>query len=379
MKKDYRNSYLFVLMMGILILPNFGIAQELEADSLHPVNVTEIEDQKPFIDYIQKNGKTPVEYLIEKFKSHDIIILGETHSIKENCEFISTSLKTLYQRANLRFLATEFIKTINSELTNKLVTDSEYDQNLAIQIFRDHAWPTWGYQEYVDIFKAVWEVNQSLPQNAERLKVVCLDYDWNQYDTFYGPKKDDRVHKFNERLAREEHMTKTAEEAINKEGNVLVHIGFDHTFTKIPPKFASVLYEKYGDRVLQVGLHMKYASDRKKNPALIPFIEEIMDKNGNIPIGFDIVDSPFSPLFDNAVLYFQHPVHKTFSDLVQGIIFLKPINQLRKVTWIDNFINEDSFEKAVGIAKKMRWIKKGERINTPAELNKKMSELFPGK
>jgi len=187
------------------------------------------------------------------------------------------------------------------------------------------------------------------------------------------------MHKFNERLAREEHMTKTAEEAINKEGNVLVHIGFDHTFTKISPKFASVLYEKYGDRVLQVGLHMRYASDRKKYPSLIPFIEEIMEQNGNKPIGFDIENSPFSPLVDDAVFYFQHPVHKTLSDIVQGIIFLKPIKELNKTTWIDGFINEEYFEKAVGIAKKMRWIKKGEEINTPEELNKRMAELFPGK
>jgi len=102
-----------------------------------------------------------------------------------------------------------------------LVTGSKYDQYLAIKIFRDHAWPTWGYKEYMDILKSVWEVYRSLPNNAEKLKVVCLDYDWSQYDTFYGPKKDDRMHKFNERLAREEHMTKTAEEALKKDGNVL--------------------------------------------------------------------------------------------------------------------------------------------------------------
>jgi len=123
---------------------------------------------------------------------------------------------------------------------------------------------------------------------------------------------------------------------------------------------------------------MKYASDRRKKPTLIPFIEEIMEQNGKKPIGFDIENSPFSPLVDDAVVYFQHPVHKTFSDLVQGIIFLKSLGELSRATWVDGFINEESFEKAVGIAKKMRWIKKGEKIKTPEELNKRMSELYPG-
>jgi hypothetical protein len=374
MKRGIR--YLLVLIIGVFILPNLGLSQE---NLIQPIQVTEITDQKPFTDYIQKNSKPPIEYLIEKFEEHDVIILGETHSIKENCEFISTSLKTLYHKANLRFLATEFIKTKNSELTTKLVTDSEYDQNLAIKIFRDHAWPTWGFKEYMDILKSVWEINQSLLNNADKLKVVCLDYDWSQYDTFFDPEKSTRLAKFNRSLAREEHMVKTAEEGIKKDGNVLVHIGFDHTFTKIPPKFASVLYEKYGNHVLQVGLHMNYASDSKKQPTLIPFIEEIMEQNGNKPIGFDITNSPFSPLVDDAVFYFRYPVHKTFSDMLQGIIFLKPINELSKVTWIEGFINDHNFEKAIGIAKRMRWIKKGEVIETPAELNKRMSELFPGK
>jgi len=129
----------YLLLVLSIFIPFILFAQANESNSIQPIKVTEITDQKPFIDYIHKNNKTPVEYLIEKFKTHDVIILGETHSIKENCEFISTSLRTLYEKANLRFLATEFIKTKNSELIEKLVTGSEFDQKLAIKIFRDHA------------------------------------------------------------------------------------------------------------------------------------------------------------------------------------------------------------------------------------------------
>jgi len=94
--------HLIMLVIGVFILPNLGLSQE---NPIQPIKVTEITDQKPFIKYIQKSSKPPVEYLIDKFKTHDVTILGETHSIKENCEFISNSLQILYHKANLRFFS----------------------------------------------------------------------------------------------------------------------------------------------------------------------------------------------------------------------------------------------------------------------------------
>lgn len=54
------------------------------------------------ISYIRDQGAMPNEYLVSKFASHDVIILGETHHIRENCRFIARSLAPLYHQAGVR-------------------------------------------------------------------------------------------------------------------------------------------------------------------------------------------------------------------------------------------------------------------------------------
>jgi len=63
--------------------------------------------------------------------------------------------------------------------------------------------------------------------------------------------------------------------------------------------------------------------------------------------------------------------------LMQGYMYLRPLADLRKVTWVEGFINDAMFEKANAVAVKMRWAKKGE-CNNAAELDRKMAEHFPG-
>lgn len=372
---------LFPIIMMTILMYTFSLAfgQQSDSTGIEPVDVRKLSehDHDAFVQYLEKDGKSPVDYLVEKFNSCDIIILGETHQVRENCELIASMLLPLYERAGLRILGSEFIKSKYNNEVDEIVCSGNYNEHKVIQIFRGNAWPTWGFQEYMDIVRAVWRVNSSLQDGAEKLRLVGLDDDWSQYDTWFGPKRD-RMYYFNQRLKREENLVETFVGAVEKySGKSLVHIGFDHTFRQVPPKFGAVLHEKFGDKVFQVGLHKKYPT-KENNGELIPFIEKIIAKNGMSPIGFDIENSPFAPLQDEHVFYFQHPLFNTFSDLARGYIFIKPLEDLRRVTWVPNFIDEENFEQAKAVALKAKWVKEDE-CNSPEELDRNLAGYFNGK
>ncbi len=81
---------------------------------------------------------------------------------------------------------------------------------------------------------------------------------------------------------------------------------------------------------------------------------QYLEKAGKSPVDYLIQNSPFAFLLDERVFYFQHPAFNNFADLTQGYIFIKPLAELRKVTWTPNFINEENLEQAKAVALKAK-------------------------
>ena len=355
-----------------------------------PIDVRDARDanHSSYLAYLKQNAKPPVEYVLDKFKNHDIVILGEMHEMKEYLELIRDLIEPLYHKAGVKCFAMETLKSKNIALANKLVTDKKYDQQLALRIFRDCGWPTWGFKEYMDIIKAIWELNNKLPPQAERFKVIPLSSDWD-VDKLYSKSWSEEAH--------DNHMANIlAREALDKGKKALVQIGYRHSFTHYRqprvkngkligeghPRFGRVLYKKYGDRIFQICLHLRHPGPevltRKSSsvrPILIGFMEKALKLNGNQPVGFDIENSPFACLRDKGSYYFAFQKDVVFSDIAQGYIFLKPLKKFTRITWVKGFIDDSNYEKAKAVALKRKWIKTGE-CNTPKQLDEKLKLIF---
>ena len=361
--------------------------QNNEPNQPHPIEVSDIKEANysPYLSYLKEYSKTPVEYVVGKFKDHDVVILGEMHEQKENLELVRDLIEPLYHKVGVKFFAMEILKSKNMALVNKLVTGKKYDQQLALRIFRDCGWPTWGFKEYMDVIKEVWELNNKLPPKAKKVKVVPLSSDWDAYDIVSGVWTEANG------KAHENHMVQIlSNEVLEKGEKALVLIGYRHSFThyKQPrlkdgklvgewPRFGYILYEKYGDRLFQICLHQWESKLTKSSElcTLVGFIEIMLSSNGNQPVGFDIENSPFAHLRDRDNYYFAYQKDVVFSDIAQGYIFLKPLNKLSRVKWVNGFIDESNFERAKTIALKRGWIKPQE-CKTPQELDEKFAVLF---
>ncbi len=316
---------------------------------------------------------------------------------REVCEFISNLIEPLYHQANVKYFAMEVLKYKNQQLANKLVIGEKYDEELVLQLFRDTGFPVWGFQEYMDILKAIWQVNQTLPPGKEKIKVVCLANDLD------GTVLESRRHlfwklpgSFYRMVTNDKFMTKVLEwEVLRKGEKVLVQIGSSHTHThyrqpavksgklvaEVPPRFGYILHGKYGNRIFQIVLHqwgMSYdfvSGNVKIQQPLGGLLEEIFVENGNKPVGFDVISSPFASLRDSNQYLFAYQKYVVFSDVARGYVFLKPLKKLNKITWAKGFINESNFEKAKAMALKRGWVK-SEACNTPQQLDEKLEQIF---
>ena len=365
---------------------------------LGAVDVADMKDAdcQPFVAYLQQNARSPIEYVVDKFNSHDVVILGEIHEVRENCEFISDLMEPLHRRAHVGYFAMEAIKYKNSDLANQLVTGQQWDEELALRIFRDCAWPTWGFREYVAILRSIWEVNQHASSQAEQLKVIGLDTDWDAYALQCGSASEkDKAMAIVKRRDRE--MAEfVAREVLDKGAKALVQIGYNHSFThyrqpaveqgrfvgELPPRFGYILREEYGDRVFQVCLHKPHFSPEvatggtaSVRPVLGGLMEKVFESNGNTPAGFDVHNSPFAHLRDKASYYFAFQDYAVFSDIARGYVFLKPVSALGKITWIRGFIDNSNFEKARAISLSRGWITP-EECSTAEELDERLRSLF---
>jgi hypothetical protein len=320
------------------------------------------------LTYLANHGRPPVDYVVEKFKTHDTVLLGETHEVRENCQFVSDLIEPLYRRAGVRVLATEFVRSRNNSLVNKLITANVYDDKLAIRIFRDYGWPTWGFKEYIDILKAAWALNSKLSPKQEKVQVVGLDSNWSQYDLIF--KTRDQASRSRTFLLREKHMVSVFEQTVlEKSRKALVHLGFAHSITCHGQRFGTVLRKKYGKRVFQVCLHHQLG---KK---LMEFLELLFAQRDDRAVGFDVLDSPFANLRDDTSPYSKFLKAAVFSQFAEGYIFLKPISRLQKITWVKGFIDVSNFRQARAIAVKLKWLKR-RQCTTPKELDKRMKQLF---
>lgn len=155
-------------------------------------------------------------------------------------------------------------------------------------------------------------------------------------------------------------------EVLNKNEKILTLVGTPHAYTKYgSPYFhfnaddfceydhnwlGNRLYKKYPDKVFNILLHQPFTMKIDDNYQLIsPLdgkIEELMLQNKNIPVGFDLLNSPIGKLRDNSINSICYD-NFTLEQFFDGYIFLKPLSELESCTFISDFVNEQNIKKAI--------------------------------
>jgi hypothetical protein len=379
MEKNGKKNIVGSVVLMVLAMYGTRFAQTTGSGqtSQSPVEVVQINASRysELAKWLDEKAMSPVAYCIAKCNEHQVVIIGEPHNKKEYLELFKKLVIEAYRQAGVRVIGLECCNAEDNGKITRLEDGERYDTSLAYEIARSENWALWGYKEYWDVLKAVWELNKSLPLGSEHMRVVGLDktMDYQLFTLWQaGQLKDpaliEKAKSQPNVLDRDNWLAGNVEKEILDKGQKgLILIGFNHSFTHYgQPRFDKtrkemigrwsrmgvLLYQKYGEKVFQIGLHLEYEpsmimreGDKGGDPVFTSFLERIMAVHGNKPVGFDVPGSPFADLRDARSYYFYWQPKVTFADLCQGYIFLKPFKALSPCSWMKNFINDEMFKK----------------------------------
>ena len=307
---------------------------------------------------------SPDKYLVSKFKEADIVLLAEDHGVKENLEFIHSMIPTLYNNG-VYMLGMEFGASEDQQQLDSLINAPQYNEQLARRLMFNYN-TRWPIEEYMNIYRAAWQWNRSLPENARKFRVLNISYryNWDEYEKVRTPENMKKVFPLGN---TEDFRTALLErEVLDRNEKILVLTGTIHAFTsyRFPsydytaPGFTryeerflgNQLYDKYGARIASVALHQPFSNYPNHQPAMLTpaagKLEKLMAARNNQPAGFDLKGTLIGDLRDHSYYSMGHPDFM-LADLFDGYIFLKPISKLSSCTVDREFMNDTNWEEAV--------------------------------
>ena len=270
-------------------------------------------------------------------------------------------------------LGMEFGAYEDQKQLDSLINAPRYNENLARQLMFNYN-TRWAIVEYMNLYKAAWEWNHSLPEQAKKFRVLNISYRYN-WEKFEGARTPENMKQvFPLGNTEDFRCTLLEREVLSVHAKILVLTGTIHVFTsyRFPyydytsPGFVryenrflgNLLYDKYGNKVVSVALHQPFFNYPNQQPTLISpaagKLELIMEKSQNNPIGFDLKGSHIGELHDYS---YYSMGHKDFilSDLFDGYIFLKPIKELSSCTVDYKFMDDTNWNEAVSNSPDPDW------------------------
>lgn len=314
--------------------------------------------------YLKKQRQSPEDYVAKKFRTHDIIFIGEAHWIKHDPLFIQGLIPHLY-KAGVYDLGIEFGSYELQDTVDRLLTAEFYDEDLARWLmFKNMV--DWGYIEYIDLYRAAWRFNRSLPKSATHFRIINLGYtpNWRFRQEEMTPELWKKVwHKGDP----DEYMAKVIiSEFVEKGRKALIYMGKHHAFTRyrqpvydVPTntlyrfedrRTGNLVYARVPARVFNIVLHSPFPALSGYGQRVLPVhgvIDQLMRGVKDTRVGFDVVGSPFGNLRDSRTFYSYGYADFKLSDFCDGYIFQRPLAKYEAVTVDEKFVTESNLAEAI--------------------------------
>jgi len=317
------------------------------------------------VDYLNDHHRSPEDYVISKFKDHDVAILGESHRIKHDQELIQCLIPMLYKHG-IHVLGWEFARAVDQTLIDSLLNGEDWNETLGRKIlFLDGIW---GYRDYLDILEVAWRFNRTLRENKPPFRVIGVSCDWD-FSLFKTEEdqRDPEIRKQVHHGCTEVNYAEQILKEVNHGNKVLVHCGMHHAFTRYKQpvmdengkfirwspdiRMGQAIFQHLSDRVFCISLHYAWPLRSKSNWYCKP-VNGVIDSAMSIagpdvyPVGFDVVGTPFECLGDSQSFYSVGYEDFKLSDFCDGYIFRKPFGEYEVASWIDDFVNDSNIDEA---------------------------------
>lgn len=299
----------------------------------------------------------------DKFDNHSVVFLGELHKRKQDLEFFRDLIPYLYQTKGINIIGWEFGAVDYQNVADSIVTAADFDRKKAITIMRKSNY-YWCYEEYLDIFKTIWQLNKNILQADEKIKFLQLNKP-------YIPK---RWNSPNQSVLLEERKKSfdnvlpeiVEKEVIQKNKKILIYCGLHHSLTKFKtPKFfflkdngraGQKLYAKYPDKIFQIDLIAPFP------PRWLIYKELTNSKTINYVYPFDAV---FNQLYDSLKRPFALNANETSFENLKDYNSFYAFDEFSgiKLKWFcDGAIMLTSFDKIEPVNVIPDWVTTAEEL-----------------
>ncbi len=116
----------------------------------------------------------PVDYVLSKLQTHDLVMLGERHWTREEPRFVQQVLRRGYERNCLQYLFLECGRFEDQAKVERFLASPKYDPAPVLEVLRNSYEYGWGYQEYFDLFTLVHQENHKRP-SSQWVRIVLVD------------------------------------------------------------------------------------------------------------------------------------------------------------------------------------------------------------
>jgi len=320
--------------------------------------------REELVGYLKAHWKSPEDYIVSKFASHNLVFLGEYHRIRHDVELVGRLIPRLY-KMGVRNLGIEFGAAEFQAEADRLVTAAAYDESVARSLM--HRWSViWGYREYIDLYRRAWELNHSLPPDALKFRIVHLNYR-AQWDLLEEPRTPEMMKKVFHRGDPDWFMADVIQrEFLAKKEKALIYSGSHHSFTKYRQpvwdyasqrlvrlaenRMGNHVYRAAPGGVFNVHLHSPWMQKAKPGAYDYPVrgvIDAVMRAFPEPRVGFDVVASPFARLGDDTSVYSAGYDPFTFAEFCDGYIYQKRLSKYEGVSVDPDFVTEANFRETL--------------------------------
>jgi len=335
---------------------------ELSAKMDKPYTMLELPDINDSVYYalstdFDRCAFDPYDYVLHEFDNHDIIFLGENHRIKHDLFFMQELIPLLYQKG-IRNMGFEFALNQDSLLIKDLITNKEFfDQEKANQIIFNLS-PFWGFKEYVDLFRAAWEVNRDLPDDAEKFMIygIMHDFDFSEMKSKSDESNKEIMLKVRKGVDKPEQFMANCilDDFVRKNKKALIYCGIHHAFTGYHGhgrRVGVIVKEEIGDRTMTISLHYPWSGRKGFTARSVYPVNGFIDafirqhKSKEYAFGINVNETAFGDLLDSTSYYIGED-YLVLSSFCDGYVYLNAFSSAEGVTIQDDFINKNNYKYA---------------------------------
>jgi len=358
--KQSRVMWIVVIALAfIFIVDPFHIFQGRRAPKVRISS-----DLRTELSEYMATAPTAPEAILNALSRADVVLIGETGYIKQHVEFMRDLIRPLYS-AGIRRLGYQYALIDDQDALDDLVTASTFDEQLARQILFDNL-AVFGWQEHVDLMRAVWEVNRSGASDDEPFRVIALSNRLDyaaivEQDDFEDPEVMAKV--LATGIPDQVMADRISEEFLVPRRKAVVYCQMPQAFTDFDvvgysegleklgfpgaKRTGNQLNDRFGDRVETAILHGPVPVTGSQAALGYPtggVVDSVLVLRDQ-PVGIEVAGSPFAGL---AILgsMADGVDDGTLGALTDIYLCTGQISQLQTVTPIEGFITDANLEEA---------------------------------